>query len=75
MSEAEFQDWLTFSAIEPFGEERADLQAAIIACTIANAFRGKKQKPFKPADFMPKFDPPQPQSTEEMKMALLGIGG
>lgn len=41
-----------FFKIDPFGEGRADLRMGIIASTIANVNRGK-QKPFKPADFMP----------------------
>ncbi len=42
--------------------ERQDLQAAIIACTIANANRDpkKQRKPFKLEDFMPKFDRSKP---------------
>jgi hypothetical protein len=43
--------------VEPFGEERADLRAAIIAATVANTARDPKKhkKPFKPVDFMPDF--------------------
>ena len=39
--------------MEPFGEERADLRAGIIASTIANVNRGKKGRLSKPTDFMP----------------------
>ena len=38
--------------MEPFGPERQDLHAGIIASTIANA---NSKKRFKPKDFMPKF--------------------
>lgn len=48
--------WSAFAEIEPFGEERADLRAGIIASTIANVNRDpKKGRPFKPGDFMPEF--------------------
>jgi hypothetical protein len=40
----------------PLGPERADIQAGIIAATIANANRGKKGRRFVPKDFIPKWD-------------------
>jgi hypothetical protein len=48
-------EWMDYASRKPFGEERADLRSGIIACTIANANRGKASKRFKPSDFMPKF--------------------
>ncbi|GLH94893.1 hypothetical protein Pa4123_01650 [Phytohabitans aurantiacus] len=42
----------------PIGPERADMHSAIVASTVANAMRGKKGRPFKPADFLPKWDDP-----------------
>ena len=53
ISSAEFAEWIAYDRIDPFGEERADLRAAIIAATVANAFRGKNGKTFMPVDFMP----------------------
>ncbi|MCH7872238.1 MAG: DUF4035 domain-containing protein [Planctomycetes bacterium] len=52
----EFAEWCAFYILDPWGGERGDLQAGIIASTIAqvNAAKGKR---FKPADFMPKFGP------------------
>ena len=52
------REWQDYAMLEPFGEERADLRSAIIAATVANVHRGKKQRPFRPADFMPKFGGP-----------------
>jgi hypothetical protein len=49
----ELTEWMAYEALEPFGEERADMRAGIIASTIANVNRGKGQKPFSPTDFMP----------------------
>lgn len=58
MSSREFVEWMAFYQIEPFGEERADLRAGVIASTIANANRDPKtrSKPFTPSEFMPTFD-------------------
>ncbi len=53
----ELTEWMAFYELEPFGAERGDLQAGIVAATVANANRDpKKQKrPFEAQDFMPKF--------------------
>lgn len=51
-----FTEWMIFYNLEPFGEQRADLRAAIVAATIANANRGKNQRAYKVEDFMPRID-------------------
>ncbi len=52
---AEITSWQLYAEMEPFGEERADLRAGIIAALIANANRDPKKhrEPFTPRDFMP----------------------
>jgi len=67
ISSAEFAEWQAYASIEPFGEERADLRSAIVACVIANSNRSKSQKAFKVKDFMPKFGRPKEQTWQEMK--------
>lgn len=81
ISARELAEWEAYYAIEPFGEERADLRAGIIAATVANAHRdAKKHKHgFKAEDFMPKFDRPQKQTPEQLRdfarmMAKAGFG-
>ena len=64
MSSAEFGEWLAYYQLEPFGQDRADLPAAIISATIANVNRSEKQEPYSPADFLPNFAPKEPQSWE-----------
>lgn len=49
------REWVDYFQVEPFGEERADLRAAMIAMVTANVHRGKKTSPYKLTDFMPKF--------------------
>ena len=56
MSSKELVEWQAYYSIEPFGEERADLRAGIIASTIANVNRPKGKKAYDAEDFMPKFD-------------------
>ncbi len=69
ISSRELTEWIEYAKLEPFGEERADLRSAIVAATVANVNRGKKQKPFKPSDFMVDFASDRTarkQTTEEM---------
>jgi hypothetical protein len=49
----------------PLGPARADVQAAIIAATVANANSGKGQ-PATPADFIPTWDRKPTQTVDEM---------
>lgn len=75
MSSHEISEWIAFANVEPFGEDRADLRAGIIASTIANANRDpdKRKKPFTPAEFMPDFEvkPEEKQQTwQDQKMIV-----
>ena len=55
--------------MSPFGDERSDLQAGIIASTIANVHRGKNTSAFKPEDFMP-YSKREPISDEAIKRRI-----
>lgn len=58
MSAREFGEWMAFYALEPFGDNRADLRIGILAALTANIARDEKRrsKPYEADDFMPKFD-------------------
>ncbi|MGE5619531.1 MAG: DUF4035 domain-containing protein [Sphingomonadaceae bacterium] len=79
ISSRELTEWIEYAKLEPFGEERADLRAAIVAATIANVYRRKGSKPFKPSDFMPAFGPEEAQSVEQqlgiVEMLNAAFGG
>lgn len=53
----EFLDWAALWSIEPWGDVRGDMQAALQAATLANVHRNRKQrkKAFTAQDFMPDF--------------------
>jgi hypothetical protein len=55
MGEDEFQEWLAYFQLEPWGTQTADQRAAIIASTIANVNRSAKQRAFTIDDFMPRY--------------------
>lgn len=58
MSWRQYSAWQAYANVEPFGEERADLRAGIVASLIANVNRDTTQKPtpFSAVDFMPDFE-------------------
>ena len=55
ISSDHFAELLAEERIDPRGESRADLRAAIGTSVLANCNRAKGKPAFKPADFMPKF--------------------
>ena len=71
MSARDVVEWQAYATLDPFGEERADFRAGIIASTVASVFGGK----CKPSDFMPflEKDEPEPQTEERMQQMLKGF--
>lgn len=61
MTAAEFGEWLALYAVEPWGEWRGDLQAGVVAATVANCHRGKDAAPFRPSDFIPRPETVEPE--------------
>ena len=81
---AELTEWIAFYQLEPFGPERGDLQAGIVAATVANVNRDakKQKKPYSAQDFMPKFEgagSKGPKSPEELQrkwdLVIAAFGG
>ncbi len=70
MTAREFDLWIAKYRRHPWGEQRADLRAGIIAAAVAN-YAGKMRKegtpPAVPTDFMPYVDKPtaEPETDEE----------
>lgn len=65
---------MAYAGLEPFGEERADLRAGIVASVVANTARDPKvqRDPFTPQEFMPKFESKEPtEQTPEQMLAIV----
>lgn len=60
MTSSEISEYLAYDRISPFGEERADLRAGIVASTVANHSMSPPKRPTKPTDFMPFVKQPGP---------------
>ena len=68
MSARELSEWMAYYAIEPFGEQRDDYRAGLIAATVANcAGAGKKGKALQPTDFIPIYTQPKQVSFIDRK--------
>lgn len=54
----EFAEWMAYAKIEPFGPEREDQRAGVIAALIANVNRDSKSKPepFTVEEFFPRYE-------------------
>jgi hypothetical protein len=44
MPSAEFTQWVAYYGLDPFGREREDMQAAIVAKTVADCATGKNNE-------------------------------
>lgn len=66
MTSTEVTEWMAYERVAGhLGPARADVQAAIVAATIANANRGKRGRRFKIQNFIPKWDRHARQSWQE----------
>ena len=65
----ELSEWMAYYQLDPFGNVREDLQAGIVASTIANVNRGKNDKAFQPSDFMPLMEKSE-QTVDDMKSLM-----
>ena len=63
---------MAYYSLDPFGEVRGDLQAGIVASTIANVNKGKNGRAFTPDDFMPLIKKPD-QSEGDMLAQMEAI--
>lgn len=75
MPSDEFDLWVALYRRDPWGEQRADLRAGVIASTVAN-YAGKARSesagPAKPADFMPFLDRNDQVEEEPDPLAFFG---
>lgn len=72
MPAQDFFEFMLFERMEPFGDRRHDLQAGIIAATIANVNRGKDTEAYVPSDFMLPWDPvPEVVQTQQQQLEMM----
>lgn len=72
ISSAEFAEWIAFAQVDgPWWAERGDLQAGIVASTLAN-IHSRKGRRYTARDFMPYRDasPKREQSIADMRAVM-----
>lgn len=67
--------WKARYIVDPWGEERADLRAAMLTARVYNALREKTQAAYSLHDFMPYSDRPPPPAEEELAEKLMAAFG
>lgn len=67
-----FDQWLAYYAAEPFGEEREDYRAFMLAATVLKGLGGKD---IKLADFTPKREKRRQTAAEMQAIILAAAGG
>lgn len=72
MRPSQLGEWLALYAVDPWGEQRADLRAGIVASTLANVHRDARQRPepFSPQEFMPYVERPKSAMVQKFKAFL-----
>jgi hypothetical protein len=61
----ELSEWMVYEKVAgPLGGRRGDMQAAVVAMTVANVNRGKG-KPARLDDFLPEWDRPRQQDWQQ----------
>lgn len=73
LTSEQFAEWMAYYSLEPFGEERADFRAGIIASEIVNMAGKASKRTVAPKDFMPKFGGSRKQTPHEMLQVLKGM--
>lgn len=66
-------DWIAYWEVEPWGEDRADMRAAIIAATVHNRLRGARQSAKRVAEFLAFRPPPPRKMSEERKRSFIAL--
>ena len=69
----ELAECAAYHSIEPIGGMRSDLNAGIVASTIANVNRGKNTKPFSPTDFIIVGREEEEQTEDDMKAIMMTL--
>lgn len=74
MTSEELTNWIAFSRVHPWGDSRADYQAATVAYTVYQMLRGKGSSTLSVDEFLLKFsEEKDPQTPDQMRAMLMGF--
>jgi hypothetical protein len=68
-------EWVAYYGLEPFGQERENMHAGLVASAVYNVNRDpkKRRKAFSPADFMLEFDSAGAPKAEKSPQEIYGM--
>lgn len=70
MSASQMTEWIAYYSLEPFGQDRGDIPAAVIAAQVANTIP-RKGRPVSPNDYLPMLGGrSRPRQTPEQMKAI-----
>ncbi len=75
ITEREYQMWLAFYGVEPFGDEAEDVRWSSFMAMFANANRGKNSPAERPRKYSLIKLRPAPQTPEQQKAAFKALRG
>ena len=80
MTSRQVSEWIAYRRVELLPDERLEMLLASIAALLANQWRGEKDEPVTPQDFMPWLDQddedePQAQNVDSMVAMLKQVFG
>ena len=75
MSSRELSEWMAFYRIEPFGDVRGDVQAAVIAQSTLAPHMDKGKKPPELVELMPFTDNKKEQTQDDMQSMCQAFAG
>lgn len=70
ISSRELDEWAALGVVEPWGQDREDIRAAIIWATLVNTHIAKASQAVKPEQFIQALSP-QPEPTEQGSAEVL----
>lgn len=71
MTSSEFSEYMEYDAIAPFGNERDNIHAGLIASAVINSSMSRPKKPVMPSDFMLKTTADRQAEDEKQKVQAL----
>jgi hypothetical protein len=76
MTARDIAEAMAYDRINPFGEERADYRAGVIASTVVNVNKTCRDSFCDPSDFMPDFSKKkESKDMEKLHSKILGVFG
>lgn len=72
LTSRQIAEWMAYFQLKPFGQDHTDFLIAQLTTEFTNRNRGKNEKQYKVADFLPLHRTP-PMSTDEIRQTIRNV--